>query len=207
MSLCARGAYITLLCYAWQETPKGTLPKEAVEDVLASLNEIDQRAVWACFTEKDGRFTQKRMCIEVERVNEISEVKRAAANTRWNARAMHMQSTSNAQHMQNDANHSHSHNTSQKEEEPPLFPLDGETSAAPPKKKNKSRPADYEELRDYVTGELKLTENDAASLWEHWKGNGFKNAGKPIVDWQSTASNWERRKIFFPSMQQPKFQK
>lgn len=44
----------------------------------------------------------KSMIIEAK---SYSEVKREAANKRWNsnARALHMQSTSNAEHMQNDA--------------------------------------------------------------------------------------------------------
>jgi hypothetical protein len=65
---------------------------------------------------------------------------------------------------------------------------------------SRSRPADYEELADYITGTLKLSANDAASLWEHWQGNGFKNGGKAMANWKATASNWERRRIFFPSL-------
>src|SRR5215475_9880478 len=65
-----------------------------------------------------------------------------------------------------------------------------------------SRPASYQEVEDYVVGELKLTKTDAMSLWEHWEGNGFKNGRAPMASWKATASNWERRKIFFPSLQQ-----
>jgi hypothetical protein len=70
-----------------------------------------------------------------------------------------------------------------------------------------SKPDSFEELKAYVVDKLNLEENDAAALWEHWKGNGFKNAGRPIVDWRMVASNWERRGFFFPSIQQPRFQK
>jgi hypothetical protein len=72
-----------------------------------------------------------------------------------------------------------------------------------PKKDGKfshSRPANYEELAAYIMGTLKLSANDAASLWEHWEGNGFTNRGKTMASWRATASNWERRRIFFPSL-------
>jgi hypothetical protein len=67
-------------------------------------------------------------------------------------------------------------------------------------KNGKSRPTDYEELAAYITGTLKLGANDAAALWEHWQGNGFTNRGKAMANWKATASNWERRRIFFPSL-------
>jgi hypothetical protein len=72
--------------------------------------------------------------------------------------------------------------------------------AATPQK-SKAKPISFDELKSFVCGKLGLSQEDAASLWEHWKGNGFRNAGKAMVDWRSVASNWERRKIFFPSLQ------
>jgi hypothetical protein len=73
-------------------------------------------------------------------------------------------------------------------------------SGSPQGNGKRSRPADYQELADYITGTLKLSANDAASLWEHWQGNGFTNRGKAMANWRATASNWERRRIFFPSL-------
>jgi hypothetical protein len=64
---------------------------------------------------------------------------------------------------------------------------------------NKSRPHSFEELRDFVVGKLQLPINDAAALWEHWKGNGFTNNHKAMKDWRAVASCWERCNIFFPS--------
>jgi hypothetical protein len=75
-----------------------------------------------------------------------------------------------------------------------------EQLSGPPQKNGKSRPVDYEELAAYITGTLKLGVNDAAALWEHWQGNGFTNRGRTMVSWKATASNWERRRIFFPSL-------
>jgi hypothetical protein len=77
--------------------------------------------------------------------------------------------------------------------------LRGQLSGSP-QKNGKSRPANYEELAAYITGTLKLGTNDAAALWEHWQGNGFTNRGRVMADWKATASNWERRRIFFPSL-------
>jgi hypothetical protein len=77
--------------------------------------------------------------------------------------------------------------------------LRGQLSGSP-QKNGKSRPANYEELAAYITGTLKLGANDAAALWEHWQGNGFTNRGRTMANWKATASNWERRRIFFPSL-------
>jgi hypothetical protein len=79
-------------------------------------------------------------------------------------------------------------------------------SCSPQRNGKASRPADYQELADYITGTLKLSANDAASLWEHWQGNGFTNRGKTMANWRATASSWERRRIFFPSLLKGKIQ-
>jgi uncharacterized protein YdaU (DUF1376 family) len=80
----------------------------------------------------------------------------------------------------------------------PLSPSKGE------KKKRQSfdsRPKDFDDLKHVVVGDMGLTEDDAIALWEHWSGNGFRNNGRTMASWKHTASNWERRKIFFPSLQ------
>jgi hypothetical protein len=69
-----------------------------------------------------------------------------------------------------------------------------------PTRNGKSRPHTYEEVEEYVVGTLKLTRNDAAALWEHWESTGFKCNGRAMASWKATASNWERRKLFYPSL-------
>jgi hypothetical protein len=78
-------------------------------------------------------------------------------------------------------------------------------SALPPKKQSKSKPSGYEELRQFVTERLRLTEDDAVSLYEHWEGNGYKVNKVPMANWKATASCWKRRGIFFPSIQSANF--
>jgi hypothetical protein len=70
-----------------------------------------------------------------------------------------------------------------------------------PKRKYAARAEGYEELRAFVVDRLGLEDNDAAALWEHWEGNGWKVNGRPMQSWKHTAANWERRKLFFPSLQ------
>jgi hypothetical protein len=83
------------------------------------------------------------------------------------------------------------------------FPeLEKKINISPKSKKNFApKPLNFEELHKFVTENLNLTQTDAVVLWEHWVGNGFKNNGKPMASWKHVASNWERRKIFFPSLQ------
>lgn len=92
---------------------------------------------------------------------------------------------------------------------PPLTPPDSSSTctpaavgfslqAEPPKKKNKARAENFEELRYHVTRNLRLPEDDACWLWEKWEGNGWKNGKVSMADWRATASCWERAK-YYPS--------
>lgn len=73
----------------------------------------------------------------------------------------------------------------------------------PPKPKSNyaSRPQSQEEVVDFCANTLALPANDGKALWDHWVGNGFKVNGKPMNSWKHTASNWQRRSMFFPSLQ------
>lgn len=44
-----------------------------------------------------------------------------------------------------------------------------------------------------------LTEHDGQWLWDKWQGNGFKNGGKPILDWRATVNQWKAQGDIFPS--------
>lgn len=95
-----------------------------------------------------------------------------------------------------------------KKENPLLFPLKGE-GALPKISKKKSpnispRPDSKEQCIDHVVRNLNLTEEDGRALWDHWVGNGFKNNGKRMESWRHTASCWQRKGYFFPSLQKQK---
>ncbi len=202
MSMAARGAYITLLCYAWQETPKGTLPKEAIEEVSVGLTEGEQRALWSCFSENDGRFMQKRMCAESDRISEISQVKRAAAKVRWDARAMHMQSTRNAQAMQNDAITTQSHHNHITEEDRTSITIDASPNGSAPqelvlsgdvaksKAKMERQPENEQAFRDYCA-KKGIVEEDTKYLYCTWQANGWTIKGKPIKSWRHAVQSWQ----------------
>ena len=86
---------------------------------------------------------------------------------------------------------------------------DDTQSADKPPKKSKSRvfsskPETREECVEHCSKNLGLTENDGKALWDHWMGNGFRNNGKPMTSWRHVASNWTRRRMFFPSLQEVK---
>jgi hypothetical protein len=66
-----------------------------------------------------------------------------------------------------------------------------------------SRPETREECVEHCT-KIGLTENDGKALWDHWSASGFKVHGKPMHSWKHKASDWGRRRIFFPSLQEVK---
>lgn len=52
-----------------------------------------------------------------------------------------------------------------------------------------------------------LTEDDGKWFFDKCEGNGWKNSGKPIVDWQATIRSWKRVKTIFPSQKNGNGQK
>lgn len=101
MSTQAVGAYILLLCKAWQETPPGSIPDD--DSVLAKWSRLSpdqwsecRPSVVAAFRRHtDGRFYQKRMVDEYRKLCRIKRLRSDAANVRWS-----QQSTSNASALQ-----------------------------------------------------------------------------------------------------------
>jgi len=73
--------------------------------------------------------------------------------------------------------------------------LPGVAEAAP--KPAKSR-ASLEEVSAFLAEEtgLKLTPEDAAWFFNKCEGCGWKNNGKPIVDWKATVRAWQLARIF-----------
>lgn len=91
MSLEQRGAYITLLCYAWFMDDPGMIPDD--DEILARLSDAGERwpaiksGVLRAFARGDGCFVQKRMARDAAAMktgSEILSAKGAAgANARW----------------------------------------------------------------------------------------------------------------------------
>ncbi len=87
------GSYILLLCKAWKEQPRGTLPDD--EAVLARWSRLSPTQwsevaprVLACFRlSTDGRWHQKRMELEARKLldltNKRSKNGKLAAEARW----------------------------------------------------------------------------------------------------------------------------
>ena len=67
------------------------------------------------------------------------------------------------------------------------------------KLETKARPQNRDEVIRFVTEELKLSENDARWLWDHWQGTGFRNGGEPMNSWRHTARAWMRANLY-PSL-------
>lgn len=71
------GAYTLLLCFAWQSEPPGSLPPD--ETVLARIARLTPSrwaeiapGVLACWERRsDGRYHQKRMCAEFEKLQNL----------------------------------------------------------------------------------------------------------------------------------------
>ena len=72
-----------------------------------------------------------------------------------------------------------------------------------PKKRKFDQQPSLSELIDYCA-KLKLPESDALDLNDRWLGNGFRNDGKRIEDWQATVRNWKRRGYLLSQKQNPK---
>ena len=89
------GCYLLLLCMAWQETPRGSLPDDEV--VLARWARVSQdhwsaisKRVLPCFKlQPDGRLYQKKLGLIGAKLDGLSEKRaaagRAGARKRWTA--------------------------------------------------------------------------------------------------------------------------
>ena len=188
------GAYMLLLCKAWEENPVGTLPCD--DTVLARYARMrpkewlkNKDAVLQAFFQEGGRWHQKRMVAEYAKAQNThlhkSEAGKKGNEVRWHSDrcAIARASDSNS-----DSDSSSEKKEVQEKEKP----------------KRKPRPATAQECIDFCLSRG-LTHNDGAALWEHWVGNGFTNDRRAMANWQAVASNWKRRGFFFPSLQpQPK---
>jgi len=57
------------------------------------------------------------------------------------------------------------------------------------KSKPKSKPVSEKEVIDYCKS-LSLPTSDGSYFWNKWLGNGFRNAGQPMRDWQAVIRSW-----------------
>jgi hypothetical protein len=103
-----------------------------------------------------------------------------------------------ALHLQSSSSTSTSVLDSSKEESY-IAPIVGfQLAAVQEEKQKKSKKPTKEEIHEYITIQG-LTANDADWLYDKWEGNGHKNNGKPIADWQATIRSWKRSGTIFPS--------
>lgn len=68
MTNAACGVYIRLLCYAWNEEPRGSVPKSLISNLGVSLSQDERNSVESCFFEQGDRLFQKRMVEEAAKL-------------------------------------------------------------------------------------------------------------------------------------------
>lgn len=197
-----KGMYIELLCIAWEQDPPGTLPDDnvVVAKYLGLLPEYWARhratVLAAFYPGEDGRWHQKRMEKEAQKASHRVLSAKANIAKRWEKNGRNTSASNTPVLLRASASSEDSAESSseaEKKKEPSVL------------KKKKvgpyaSRPESKEELIQFVTEHLALPMLDAKALWDHWMGNGFKVNGRAMNSWKHTASNWERRGIFFPSL-------
>src|SRR5262245_13139661 len=59
----------------------------------------------------------------------------------------------------------------------------------------KAKASSIEEVEDYAKV-IALSSNDGAWFWDKNEGCGWKNNGRPILDWKATMRTWRRMNIF-----------
>lgn len=59
------------------------------------------------------------------------------------------------------------------------------------KKEKKHKPASREEVLNFCKS-IGLPESDGHYCWDKWEGNGFKNDGRAMNNWESTIRSWKR---------------
>lgn len=113
------GAYMKLLCKAWNENPPGTIPNDdAILARWARLSrsrwaKVKAAVVKAFSLNVDNRFHQKRMKKEFEKFRQKSEAARESANRRW----------------KDDANAMRTHESATPFASNPHMPMDARASA------------------------------------------------------------------------------
>jgi uncharacterized protein YdaU (DUF1376 family) len=203
------GAYTLLLCKAWEEDPVGTLPCD--DALLAKYARMTMKqwlknkdAVLRAFYFEDGRWYQKRMALEYEKAKQTqlqkSEGGKKGNAVRWpNDRIAIGKRSVSDRYAIARAFESESDSSPSSEGELERKPIVVERT--PPKT---GKPRSWDEFRDFLLQHLQLSITDAKWAWEHFKGNGWTNDGKPIVKWQSVCSSWAYAKECFPSFKNAK---
>lgn len=86
MTMAERGAYITLLCHAWEND--GLPTSLALLARVCGVSKDEMTELWEgplgeCWEERDGRFVNPRQEEERDRASEKSGAAKKAAETRW----------------------------------------------------------------------------------------------------------------------------
>jgi len=179
MSPAECGAYIRLLCVAWDEEPLGTLPDD--DSALAEISGLRESEwathklkVMAPFVLIGGRWHQKRLISEGEKAH-FKHVKRVEAG-----RIGGLTRSSNAQAMLKQCSTNQNQNQNHKEKD-----------TSYPKRKKFTKPSE-EELQTYFRNKG-FKDIDAKAFWDFHEARGWQmSRGVPMKDWEAAARMWMR---------------
>lgn len=73
--------------------------------------------------------------------------------------------------------------------------FEGVNPFAPLEEKSKKKAASEQEAVEFCR-DIGLKPDDGSWFWDKCEGSGWKNAGKPIVDWKAVVRSWQRIAIF-----------
>jgi len=214
MDFMERGAYIDLLCYAWDGSPIGYL-HSTTEGVRKLLNlsaedwEAHREAIMAPFTVCDGGWYQKRMVDEGKKSKAIfhshSERGKKGAKARYSkngspaiAQVCLKHSSANGSaiaQLDHSYAQSQSHIHIQEEEKRRQVSLrDFSLESSEPEKKKKPancrQPESFAEFTTYCRSKG-MNDNDIMGLYSGWEANGWTRNGRPIKKWKAAVVNWK----------------
>jgi uncharacterized protein YdaU (DUF1376 family) len=177
------GAYMRLLCLAWQRNPPATIPAD--DAVIAKLLGVTPEvwsglrpAVIACWQLRGGMYENKRLRSVYDEMIERRHKRQQAGSLGGK------QCLSNAKGM--------------------LKPTGDGTGDGISNSSLKRKPDSKDAVVAYAV-ELGLPASDGESVWDKWQGNGFTNGGKPMKDWKAVLRSWKGYG-YLPSQKQSKGQ-
>jgi uncharacterized protein YdaU (DUF1376 family) len=193
MSPAARGAYIMLLCRAWQGEPPATLPNDDAE--LAALSGMAladwlsvKSSVLRCFTLRNERLLNVRL--EGEYLKFAEKREKASAAGRRSGESRRNQPLTTEQTFN---------------ERSTDVERSGSGSGSGSDNSSLKRKPDSKDAAVAYAVELGLPASDGESVWDKWQGNGFTNGGKPMKDWKAVLRSWKGYG-YLPSQKQSKGQ-
>jgi uncharacterized protein YdaU (DUF1376 family) len=185
LSIEARGAWIDILAYAWNEPVRGTYKRsmgmmaqelgvtpDHLKSILAELEwvaefEVDENSIVTLLSRRMSRDEKKR---------EYERKKKKLQRAKEDVPAMSPKSPLVVPQEKSEVR-------SQMTE---VTKVKGERRTAPPFKK-----PTIEEIAAYAKSEdLRM---DAQHFFDYYESNGWRVSRNPMKDWKATARNWARR--------------